>query len=134
MLEIWVYDSDIWGYRLQEAGRLVASFNSNPRYFGGPPELEMSANGDPWRLCEAIGRPELAPEIERIQSQNAVFKERIAERFCQTLGVDVAGLDYHDLSGSGIEPAQPVHLAGFDVEALHFRHANAQGRAGAESA
>ena len=125
LLEIWVFDSDIWGYRLQEAGQLVASFNSNPRYFGGPPELELPVNGDPRLLCQAIGRPELTSEIERIQSKRAVFKERVAERFCQAIGADVAGLDYHVLSDSGIEPGQPVRLGGFDVEVLHFRRADA---------
>jgi hypothetical protein len=125
ILEIWVYDSDIWGYRLQEAGKLVASFNSNPRYFGSPPELELPVNGDPRLLCEAIGRPELAQEIKRLQSLRAVFKEQIANRFCQTLGVDLAGVDYHDLSDSGVEAGPPVCLGGFNVEMLHFRRASA---------
>jgi lysophospholipase L1-like esterase len=41
LLELWVYDSDIWGYRLRNAGRLVASFNTNPTYFGRPPEPDL---------------------------------------------------------------------------------------------
>lgn len=125
LLEVWVYDSDLWGYRLLRSGRLVASFNSKPRYFGGPPDLELPANGDPRLLCEALGQPELAAEVARLQRRWAVFSETIAERFCQTLGVRAAAASYQDFADAGLSPGRRFHAGSFEVEMLRFRRGSA---------
>ena len=42
LLEVWVHDSDIWGYDLYDDENLVVSFNSNPNYFGFGSQLPLS--------------------------------------------------------------------------------------------
>jgi hypothetical protein len=120
LLELWVYDSDIWGYRLHNAGRLAASFNSNPRYFGGPAELDLPQNGDPELLCEVCELATDGRRIAAIQLQRAVFAESVAERFCVELGAEPAALDHRDFEDLPIEPGQVVTAGGFRIERLLF--------------
>lgn len=125
IVEVWVYDSDIWGYRLLQSGRLVASFNSRPRYFGGPPDLELPANGDPELLCEAIGQPDRAADVARIQRRRAVFSGVIASSFCQRLGMLPAAAGYGDYESAGLQPGRRFHAGGFEIEMLRFRRGTA---------
>jgi hypothetical protein len=120
LLELWVYDSDIWGYRLHNDGRLVASFNSNPRYFGGAPELDLPHNGDPQLLCEVCELGTDGSRIAAIQRRRAVFAESVAERFCVELGAEPAILDHCDFEDLPIEPGQIVTAGGFRIECLSF--------------
>jgi hypothetical protein len=124
LLEMWVYDSDIWGYRLHNARRLVASFNSKPRYFGGPPELELPQNGDPELLCELCELGTAPARLAAIERRRAVFAESVAERFCAELGAEPAALDYNDFEEASIEPGQTVTAGGFRIERLLFARSN----------
>ena len=120
LLEVWVHDSDIWGYRLHDSGRLVASFNSNPRYFGGPPELELPQNGNPELLCEVCDLSVEPGTIASIQGKRAVFKERIAERFCAEIGAETAAYDYQDFDEVRLEPGPHTTTDGTEIERTYF--------------
>ena len=120
LLEVWVHDSDIWGYRLHDSGKLVASFNSNPRYFGGTPELDLPQNGDPELLCEVCDLSVEPGTIASIQGKRAVFKERVAERFCAQIGADAAAYDYRDFDEVRLEPGRHTTTDGTEIERMYF--------------
>ena len=133
LLEAWVFDSDVWGYRLHDSGKLVASFNSRPRYFGGPPELELPRNGDPELLCEVCDLPVEPRKIASIQGRWAVFSEGIAERFCAEIGAEAAACDYRDFDEVQLEPGQYTTADGTKIERLFFVRRNYSRRSSAGS-
>jgi hypothetical protein len=120
LLEVWVFDSDVWGYRLHESGKLVASFNSTPRYFGGPPDLELPRNGDPELLCEMCDLSVEPRKIASIQRKWAVFKEGVAERFCDEIGAEAAVCDYRDFDEVRLEAGQYTTADGTRIERMFF--------------
>jgi hypothetical protein len=120
LLEIWVFDSDIWGYRLHDSGQLVASFNSNPRYFGGPEELELPKNGDPELLRTVCELPVDAGQIAALQRQRAVFSESVSERFCIGIGAEAAAYDYQDFEELRLAPGKHDTAGGVSVDCMFF--------------
>ncbi|NLY00163.1 MAG: hypothetical protein GXY83_29035 [Rhodopirellula sp.] len=120
LLEVWVYDSDIWGYRLHDSSELVASFNSKPRYFGGPADLELARNGDPERLCEICQLGIEARQIAKLQRKWAVFAENVAERFCIEIGADTAAYDYQDFEELRLAPGQYITAGGIKIDRMFF--------------
>jgi len=133
LLEVWVFDSDVWGYRLHESGKLVASFNSTPRYFGGPPELELPRNGDPELLCDVCGLAVEPRRIASIQRKWAVFKEGIAERFCDEIGAEAATCDYRDFDEVRLESGQYSTGDGTKIERMFFVRGSNSRQASARS-
>ena len=124
VLDVWVHDSDIWGYRLHDDSKLIASFNSNPRYFGEPTELELPRNGDPELLCEICDLSIASGDIASIQRKWAVFKENLVERFCTKIGVEAGVFDYHDFEEYLPRPGRLVTESGIKIERILFtRHA-----------
>jgi len=67
ILFLWLHDSDLWGYQVELDRRAIASFNSNPTYFGKAEETELPTNGDPELLCETFGLPGKEGEIRKLQ-------------------------------------------------------------------
>lgn len=120
LLEVWVFDSDVWGYKLHDSSGLVASFNSNPRYFGCPPELDLPKNGDPELLCEVCDLSVEPGKIASIQGKRAVFKESVAERFCDEIGAAAAVCAYRDFDEVRLEPGRHTTDDGTKIERMFF--------------
>jgi hypothetical protein len=101
LLQVWVYDSDIWGYRLFDDGVPTSDFCSNPRYFGhgAGEELPPGVTDDPGLLCRALDLGPVEGTIAALQRQRALFKESVCRKFCQAIGAEPACHDYRDLDG-----------------------------------
>jgi hypothetical protein len=120
VVQTWVHDSDLWGYKLHKDGELLAAFNSNPRYFGVEEELATGQNGDPTLLCATCGLGDLAVEMAEVQSGRAVFMEGVCQRFCTLLGAAPACHGYGDLADLGLDVPGLQTVGGYQVEHLYF--------------
>lgn len=93
LLELWVYDDDIWGYRLFEGRDEIESFDSNPRYFGGDaPDSPCDATA----LCKAIGSVGREAELRALFRQKNVFALRSLQRFAAAIGVPGGACAWED--------------------------------------
>lgn len=121
LLETWVYDSDEWGYRLEEGGREIESFDT----------LEKQQSSA-LEICRVAGCPERVAEIRKVFASKRVFAERALNRFVTQLGVPGAAYDYWDwiaIAGSD-EPA----LREYTVARLRFRRPGPRARIDLHSA
>ncbi|MFT4625714.1 MAG: hypothetical protein ACI8PZ_004385 [Myxococcota bacterium] len=115
VLELWMHDSDLWGYQLWREGKCAAAFNSQPRYFG-PPEPPEGPN-DVALLCRVTGAVGEEPAVKRLQAKRALFAESVSAELAALLGIAPAAAQY--------DPPGQMHWAteGFDTEHLWFRRA-----------
>lgn len=114
LLDLWMHDSDIWGYQLWHERRIVSAFHSNPTYFGER-EPEQGPN-DVEALCRLVGRGE--PEaIQRIQRKKAIMAEGLSQEFATAIGADAAATQYR-YAGEVFESWPPD---GWQAEHLWFR-------------
>ena len=106
-LVIFEYDDDVLSYQLIESGKITDEYNSAPDYFdfaGKHVPPRGPQGGDAIRLCRALGRPEVANEVE------------------SALRNDDAGLSAPDRHAEfAAILSMPVFSVGFDYEALHDR-------------
>ncbi len=119
LLEVVIADSDVWAYDLIEDGNLTASFNSNPHYFGGD-EQKLPLNGDPERLCRALGLEGLEARIGRLQKKRSLFSDFPCQAFCQLIGASAGALHFNDFDFRNSGSPGPKELAGWRVETLFF--------------
>lgn len=85
VLELWLHDSDVWGYELWEEDRIVSAFHSRPRYFG--PETPPRGPNDVERLCATLGRPEQAAAVRSAQAKRSLFADDTVRDFARCLGL-----------------------------------------------
>jgi hypothetical protein len=106
-LVISEYDDDVLSYRLIESGKITDEYNSGPDYFdfaGKHVPPRGPQGGDAIRLCQALGRPEVAKEVGsalRKDDMGLSAPNRHAE-LAAILGM-------------------PAFSVGFDYEAVHDR-------------
>jgi hypothetical protein len=119
VLEVVIADSDVWAYELLEQGELTAAFNSNPRFFGGA-DQKLPKNGDPERLCQALGLKGREAEVRRVQTRRSLFADFPCQTFCRLIGAPAGALHFADLEGwnDGRMGAQDV--GGWRIEPLRF--------------
>jgi hypothetical protein len=127
LLKVWVYDSDVWGYRLFDDGVPTSDFCSNPRYFGhwGEEDLPPGVTDDPELLCRALDLGPVEGTIAALQRKRAVFKEFVCRKFCQAIGAEPACHDYRDLDGL----PSPLSATAVGWRIDHFRFAERGGSA-----
>ncbi len=115
LLELWMHDSDIWGYQLWSERSIVSAFHSNPTYFGthepalGPNDVET--------LCRLVGGDPDA--IRRIQGKKAIMAEGLSQAFADAIGASAAATQYRYAAG----PLEAWPPPGWESEHLWFRHA-----------
>lgn len=119
VLEVWIADSDVWGYELYETGELTVSFNSNPGYFGRE-ELKMPQNGDAPRLCRALGISGKVNLVRAAERRRSLFSDIPCEKFCHIIEAIPGTLHAADLEhwNQGRISAQEVE--GWLIEPLLF--------------
>ncbi len=119
VLETAIADSDVWYYELIEQGELTAAFCSDPHYFGGN-DLKLSKNGDPKRLCLALGMEGREAEIRRLQRKRSFFADFPCQAFCRLIGASAGGLTFGDFEGwnNGRQGVQNVGI--WCIEPLYF--------------
>lgn len=110
LLEIWLHDSDIWGYRLFRDGETIASFCSNPRFFGredyDEETLRLGRNGDAKLLTHTLGVPEQEQALRELQTKKRVFAESLTDDFAELIGASALALDYLDWQELGVHAFQ----------------------------
>ena len=106
-LVIEEYDDDVLSYQLIESVKITDEYISAPDYFdfaGKHTPPRGPQGGDAVRLCQALGRPEVAKEVE------------------SALRKDDAGLSAPDRHAEFVAIlGMPAFSVGFDYEALHDR-------------
>ncbi len=129
LVELWMHDSDIWGYQLWHEGRIASAFNSNPRYFG--PAEPARGPDDPETLCRLVGRGDPVA-IRRIQRQRPTFAEQSSRAFAEALAAEAGAAQYGSSPGADWPPPEWERedlwfrdvgwdpLAGFDIDRLSF--------------
>src|SRR5260370_1473173 len=118
VLQMSVFDSDVWGYDLYLENELALSFNSNPSYFGRFVEPTPS-NSDPTLLCQVCPVDVKEQDIAKIQRGRALFKEGLCREFCQALGVEPAGVGFRDIEEASLTQGLCT-LGGFRMEEMYF--------------
>lgn len=119
IMEVTIADSDIWRYDLFEDGELTASFNSNPRYFGGN-DQKLPQNGDPERLCRVLGLRGREADIRQCQRTRLLFSDFPCRSFCLVLGASAGALHPGDFDFRFIGSGAPAEIAGWRIEPLRF--------------
>ncbi len=121
VLDAWMHDSDVWGYRLFEGLSCTSFWSSNPGYFGVG-AMQQEGPDDLAALAAVSGRE--LPELRKARKTRALFAEGLNERFLAALGVRGAASQYGYLVE---ERMRPAFDEGFTVRHLWFRK---QGRSG----
>jgi hypothetical protein len=119
ILEVWIHDSDFWGYELYERGDLTVAFNSNPTYFGQN-DQKLPVNGDPDRICrllELVGRE---ARIARMQKRRAIFSEELLIEFCEIIDAPAGGLYFDVVEDWNEGRLETRTAAGWKIEPLFF--------------
>jgi hypothetical protein len=124
ILEAWVHDSDVWGYELHRDGELVASFNSNPHYFGRFAQQSLPVNGDVATLCEVCRLSGLEQQLAGIQITRALFAEGICQQFCTAINAAPLAMDYQMIRELGLTGPIAMDVASFQMESLYFIERN----------
>ncbi|HEV7281675.1 MAG TPA: hypothetical protein VGN57_15845 [Pirellulaceae bacterium] len=110
LLETWLHDSDVWGYRLFRHGETIAAFCSNPRYFGSEEHdedaIRLGRNGDARLLTETLGIPEKEQALRDLQVRRRVFAESLTDEFAELVGAPALALDYLDWQELGVHELQ----------------------------
>src|SRR5581483_9791432 len=121
ILEVWVYDSDAWGYRIFESRRVTDSFYYPRSSRIGDEEPGQPEHGDVSFLCETFELDRsVRGRLLSIMRSRAVFKEHLLERFCEAIGVPVAGVDYRDLTEQWLGRVVPSQVGTLRIERLFF--------------
>jgi len=121
-LRLWLLGSDVWGYSLVEDDAVVATFSSNPDYYGQGKGPGGDPRGDPERVARLFGVPAKARELARLQRKRKLFAEEIVEAFCAVLGVRMAAASY----GYALEDEVPG-MEEMKVDRLLFARPRTQG-------
>src|SRR5438128_1903587 len=119
VMEIVIADSDVWAYELIENGQLTAAFNSNPRHFGGN-DQKLPQNGDPKRLCRALGMEWREAEISRVQRRRSLFSDIPCQTFCRLIGAPAGALNFADLERWNNGRLDACEVGGWRVEPAYF--------------
>jgi hypothetical protein len=117
VLETAVFDSETWVYELHEGGKLTVAFCARPGLYDEYPKLP--ANGDPERLCTAIGVGQ-PREVRRVQRRRGTFAERPWRVFCRLIDADAAAFHPDDLRYLNRGRSRIYSLAGWTVEPMFF--------------
>jgi hypothetical protein len=126
VLECWLHDSDIWGYKLYRGSEVVASFCSNPRYFGGEQHdedaLRLDRNGDARLLTETLGVPEKEQALRDLQVKRRVFAENLTDAFADLIEAPALAIDYLDWQELGAHAyhEQALEIAGHRIRAVVY--------------
>jgi hypothetical protein len=119
VLQVWAFDSDIWGYDLYVKNELATSFNSNPSYFGRFAEEPSPNGGDPELLCRLLPIEVEEEDIAKIQRGRALFKEWVCRRFCKALGIAPAGVDFREIEEISLNPGTRK-IGEFRMDEMYF--------------
>lgn len=126
VLECWLHDSDLWGYRLFREGETIASFCSNPRYFGGEQHdedaIRLGRNGDARLLTETLGFPEKEQALRDLQTTRRAFAESLTDDFADLIEAPALALDYLDWQelGAFAYPAGTRMIADHSIRAIVY--------------
>lgn len=126
LLECWLHDSDIWGYKLFRGSEVVASFCSNPRYFGGEQHdedaIRLGRNGDARLLTATLGISEKEQALRDLQVKRAVFAESLTDAFADLIEAPALALDYLDWQDLGIHAFREGNreIAGHRIRAVVY--------------
>lgn len=118
--QLWVYDSDHWGWRIFRDRKVVDAFYSHPTAEIGDEEANQPADGDPSVFADAFGLDDKVNDLASIQRARALFKERLLERFCAAIGASGASLSYRDLEEQYLGFDANRDLAGIKLRRLCF--------------
>jgi hypothetical protein len=128
VLEVVIADSDVWAYELLEQGELTAAFISNPRHFGGD-DQKLPKNGDPERLCRALGMEGREAEVRRVQNRRSLFADFRCRTFCRLIGAPAGALHFVDLEGWNDGRLEAQNVGGWRIEPLYFERRRQFGEA-----
>lgn len=122
-LDLWLADSDAWGYTLHRDGRAVAGFHSAPGTFGV--EDRPEAPVDVEAVAEALGDASLADEVRATHTKHGwVFADAGADAFLVLLGLDRL------VGASSLGAFGPQLLGPGAAPPLYFRRHSYQPRPG----
>lgn len=121
-MELWIADSDAWGYTLFERHEATAMFASRSEF---APEAfaDSEANGGVERVCEVLGLSPQLGELRRIERQRGIFADSAFDRFCAVLGIEASNLTANDLWDACAARSGDLELRGWNVRALWFQRA-----------
>jgi len=119
LLEIWIGDSDHWGYALYEKGSFSAGCTLNREHAESsskPPATSKDAE----KICRILGFEHHLAKVKRIQRGWHIFSEVPCERFCQAIGAIPAILTAKDIEYWNAGRLDSRELAGWKIEPLLF--------------
>lgn len=118
-LELWIADSDAWGYTLFERHEATAQYASRPGLApDGAGEIESAAGIE--HVAGVLGLSEQLNELRRIERQRGLFADDAFDRFCAVLGLEEANLTADELRDACAARPDVIDLRGWKVRALWF--------------
>ena len=119
VLEIWIGDSDHWGYALYEKGDFSAGCTLNKNYqesSSNPPASKADAE----KVCKILGLENQARQVKKAQRKWHLFSDVPCKRFCEIIGVLPAVLPAKDIVGWNAGRLESCNVAGWQIDPLLF--------------
>lgn len=129
VVEVWIGDSDDWGYALFQGGKWRAGASLSEDHASVSSDPPASA-ADAEMLCVALGKPEQAAAIRRVQKKRRLFADVPCQEFCDIIGAIPATLTCGDFEGWNAGRLEARTVAGWRVEPLMFERRKPLGEVG----
>lgn len=131
LLEVWIGDSDHWGYALYEKGKFSAGCTLNQEYAESSSKPPATSE-DAGKICKILGFEDRLADVKRAQRKWHLFSDIPCERFCQTIGALPAVLPAKDIEGWNAGRLESCEIAGWKIEPLLFEKRKLLGHEGNE--
>jgi len=119
VVEVWIGDSDDWGYALYEKGEFTCGCTLNQEHETAASKPPASAE-DAAKLCRALGIPERFNTVLKAQRKRHLFADVPCEKFCQAMEVEPAIFTARDMEQWNEGSLEAREIAGWHVTPLYF--------------
>ncbi len=119
VIEIWIGDSDDWGYALFESGNFSCGCTLNQEHASSASQPPATAE-DAAKLCDALGIPERFNAVLRAQRKRHLFADVPCEKFCQAIEAEPAIFTAGDIEQWNAGRLESCDVAGWHITPLYF--------------
>lgn len=119
ILEVWIGDSDDWGYALYEKGNFTAGCTLH-RDYAGLGSKPPATSEDTIKICQILGLENRLADVKKARRGWHVFADVPCERFCQAIGALPATLAAKDIEHWNDGRLESREAAGWRIEPFLF--------------
>jgi len=119
LIEVWIGDSDHWGYALYEKGEFSAGCTLNQDYEAKNSQPPASPT-DAEKICKILGFESRLAQVKKTQRKRHLFADVPCENFCQTIGALPAMFTAKDVESWNAGRLESREIAEWKIEPLLF--------------